>query len=94
MKEPFAIVKELLVTEKGTLLTERGNQYLFRVDMAANKIEIKRAVEALFNVHVTKVNTLHRKGKKKRERTQNFGRTAETKRAVVTLKKGDSIDLT
>lgn len=94
MKEPHGIVHKLLVTEKGTQLTSRSNQYLFKVAMGANKIEIKRAVETLFGVHVTKVNTLRRPGKNKRERTPNYGRTAETKRAVVTLKQGESIDLT
>lgn len=92
-KEPHAIVRELLVTEKGTQQMARDNQYLFKVDKSANKIEIKRAVETLFKVHVTNVNTMNRPGKKKRERTMNFGRTASWKRAVVTLKQGESIDL-
>lgn len=94
MKESYNIIRGLLVTEKGTELMERGNQYLFKVDRAANKIEIKRAVEEAFSVHVTKVNTMNRVGKKKRERTMGFGRTAGWKRAVVTLREGDSIDLT
>ena len=92
-KEPHSVIRELLVTEKGTQHMASDNQYLFKVDKGANKIEIKRAVEALFKVHVTNVNTMNRSGKKKRERTMNFGRTASWKRAVVTLKEGDSIDL-
>ena len=81
------------MTEKGTRLSEEQNQYLFRVAMDANKIEIKRAVEALFNVRVMAVNTMRRKGKKKRERTANFGTTAAWKRAVVTVHADDSINL-
>ncbi len=60
----------------------------------ANKIEIKQAVEELFNVNVTKVNTMNRQGKRKRERTSRYGRTSDWKRAVVTLKEGETIDLT
>lgn len=94
MKEAQHIVKTIIVTEKGTRLTEKENKYLFRVFENANKVEIKQAVEQLFGVTVEKVNTMRRKGKLKRERTQNFGRTAGWKRAVVTLKDGDTIDLT
>ena len=56
-------------------------------------VEIKRAVEKIFNVSVTKVNTLNRRGKKKRQRTLHYGRTAAWKRAMVTLKAGDKIEL-
>lgn len=94
MKEPQQVIREMLVTEKGTRLTADVNQYLFRVDRKANKLDIKKAVEALFGVKVTQVNTMHRKGKRKRERTQTYGRTASWKRAVVTLDKNHSIDLT
>ncbi len=94
MRESQRIVKTLVVTEKGTRLMEAENKYLFKVFDDANKVEIKRAVEELFGVSVEKVNTLRRKGKRKRERTMRYGRTAGFKRAVVTLKAGDSIDLT
>lgn len=94
MKEARNIIRGILVTEKGTHLMEQGNQYLFKVDRAANKIDIKRAVEEAFTVRVTKVNTMNRSGKKKRERTMSFGHTSGWKRAVVTLRQGDSIDLT
>lgn len=94
MKEAHQIVKTLVVTEKGTRLMESDNKYLFKVFDDANKVDIKRAVEELFGVSVDKVNTLRRKGKRKRERTMRYGRTAGFKRAVVTLKAGDSIDLT
>jgi large subunit ribosomal protein L23 len=93
MKDPRSIVKELQVTEKGTELGERQNKYLFRVDRAANKIEIRRAVEQLFKVSVTNVNTLRYRGKRKRERTVSYGKRSDWKRAVVTLKRGDKIDV-
>jgi large subunit ribosomal protein L23 len=94
MKDARAIIKRLLVTEKGTQLTEKNNQYQFEVEPSANKVEIRRAVETIFNVHVTKVNTMNKHGKAKRLRTMSYGRTAAWKRAVVTLKTGDKIDLT
>ena len=93
MKQASDLIKQVLLTEKGTRLSEEQKQYLFRVAMDANKIEIKRAVEALFNVRVMAVNTMRRKGKKKRERTANFGTTAAWKRAVVTVHADDSINL-
>ena len=94
MKEGRTIIRKLLLTEKGTHLTEKENQYLFRVDPSANKIEIKNAVEKIFNVKVTKVNTMNRQGKHKRLRSMSYGMTSAWKRAVVTLKEGEKIDLT
>ena len=94
MRSVTRLIKRMQLTEKGTRLTELSNQYLFQVEPSANKIEIRRAVEELFGVSVVRVNTLNRPGKKKRERTMNFGRTSAWKRAIVTLKEGDSIDLT
>ena len=94
MKDPRLIIKRLLVTEKGTRLTEKHNQYQFEVLTSANKVEIKKAIETVFNVHVTKVNTMNKLGKAKRLRTMSYGRTSAWKRAIVTLKKGDKIDLT
>ena len=93
MKNSADVVKKVLLTEKGTRLSEEQNQYLFRVAKDANKVEIKRAVEELFNVRVMAVNTMCRKGKKKRQRTAQFGTTAAWKRAVVTLHEKDSINL-
>ena len=93
MKHSADLIKAALLTEKGTRLSEEENKYLFRVSMTANKIEIKRAVEELFSVRVMAVNTMRRKGKKKRERTANYGTTAAWKRAVVTLHADDSINL-
>ena len=93
MKSPAAIIKKLVLTEKSNKLGETLNQYVFRVDPEANKIEIKQAVERLFNVHVKSVRTLNRVGKKKRERRMTYGRTSSSKRAYVALKEGDKIDV-
>lgn len=94
MKHSSSIIMRMHLTEKGTKLTEKENKYFFRVAPMANKIEIKRAVEELFNVSVANVNTMNYRGKKKRERTVSYGRKANWKRAVVTLKEGSTIDLT
>ena len=94
MKHPDEVISTVLLTEKGMGLTESQNKYVFKVSRSANKLEIKKAVEQLFGVEVTKVNTMNRQGKKKRERSMNYGRTANWKRALVTLKEGESIDLT
>lgn len=93
MKSSADIIKKILLTEKGTQLSEEQNKYLFRVATTANKIEIKRAVEELFEVRVMAVNTMCRKGKKKRLRAAKFGTTASWKRAIVTLHEEDSINL-
>ena len=93
MRDSANIIKRVLLTEKGTRLTEEQNKYVFRVSRDANKVEIKRAVEELFNVRVMAVNTMSRKGKKKRQRTAHAGTTSAWKRAVVTLNAEDSINL-
>ena len=93
MKESFDLIQTVLLTEKATLLSEKHNQYVFRVSTQANKIEIKRAVELLFKKTVIQVNTANFAGKKKRERTANFGRRSHWKKAVVTLKEGEKITL-
>jgi large subunit ribosomal protein L23 len=93
MRNSADIIKQVLLTEKGTRLSDEQNKYLFRVSREANKVEIKRAVEELFDVRVMAVNTMCRKGKKKRQRTAQFGTTAAWKRAVVTLHEDDSINL-
>lgn len=94
MKNSHSVIKRIQMTEKATALSADQNKYLFEVDRAANKVEIKAAVEDLFGVTVDKVNTMRYTGKRKRERTVRFGKRADWKRAVVTLKDGDKIDLT
>ena len=93
MKDSRTIIRKILLTEKGTGLTERLNQYVFRVDPGANKIEIRRAVEELFKVKVTAVNTIRVKGKTKRFKGV-AGRRSDTKKAIVTLAEGSTIDVT
>ena len=92
MKNSLSAVRGLHITEKGTLLAAQ-NKYLFKVNPDANKFEIKQAVEDFFKVKVTKVNTMNYDGKKRRERTIHAGKKPDWKRAVVTLKDGDKIDL-
>jgi large subunit ribosomal protein L23 len=94
MKHQTSIVHRIRVTEKSTALSSDLNQYFFDVAPAANKMEIRRAIEDLFHVTVVNVNTMRYTGKKKRERRMQYGKRADWKRAVVTLKTGDQIDLT
>jgi large subunit ribosomal protein L23 len=93
MKTSFDHIQTVVLTEKATLLSEKNNQYVFRVSPKANKMEIKRAIEELFKKTVVDVSTANFAGKKKRERTASFGRRAHWKKAVITLKEGDKIDL-
>ena len=94
MKDPYSVVKTVRVTEKGTAQTEQTNSYQVVVDKHANKLDIKHAVEKLFKVKVTRVNTMHVRGKARRERTMQFGRTPAWKKAIVTLAEGNKIELT
>ena len=93
MNDSKVVIKQIQLTEKATALSEAQNQYLFEVDPRANKLEIKKAVEALFGVQVASVNTMRYEGKRKRERSIHFGRRPSWKRAVVTLKSGSRIEL-
>ncbi len=86
-------IQTVLLTEKATLLSEKLNKYVFRVRPSSNKIQIKRAIEVIFKKKVVAVNTANYAGKKKRERRADFGRQANWKKAIVTLKEGDKIDL-
>lgn len=86
-----SVIRRPLITERGAALQEGDNKYLFEVDSGANKLEVKRAVETMFEVTVTKVNTLNTHGKIKRMgRFQ--GRRPDWKKAVVTLAEGDTIE--
>ena len=88
----YDIIKSPVITEKATLGSE-NNQVTFKVAIDATKPEIKKAVEALFEVKVTKVNTLRQEGKIKRFRGVK-GKRAEYKKAMITLAEGSSIDVT
>jgi large subunit ribosomal protein L23 len=84
-----------IVTEKFTAMSESDNRYGFLVDKRANKIQIKKAVEEMYNVTVKSVNTMIAGGKYKSRYTKGgviSGKTASTKRAVITLAKGETID--
>ncbi len=92
MKTIYSVIKRPLFTEKGMELKERENKILLEVDRDANKHEIKRSVEEIFKVKVDKVATINERGKLKRfGRFQ--GRAAAKKKAIVTLKKGEKLDL-
>lgn len=90
MKNVHNIIIAPLITEKGTTLRDNQNKYVFNVCPDANKIEIAKAVESIFKVKVLKVNTMVVKGKKRRM-GRFEGKRPDWKKAVVTLKKGDSI---
>lgn len=92
MKNPRSIILKPLVTEKGSRLREEGNKYLFSVVSDANKIDIKRAVQEIFNVKVKDVKTIIMHGKVKRMGAFE-GKRPDWKKAVVTLEEGQSIDL-
>ncbi len=93
MKDPRDVVLAPIVSEKSYGLLDKG-VYTFQVHPDASKPEIHDAIEAIFNVKVVKVNTLNRKGKRKRNRrTFTFGTRPDTKRAIVTLAEGQSIEL-
>ena len=91
MRTPHEIIRRPVITEKGTELKDHANQYLFEVARDANKIEIKHAIESLFRVKVLQVRTFAVKGKEKRV-GRFVGRTPNWKKAVATLKEGDSIE--
>lgn len=88
---PEQVIKRpIILTEKSRVLQEAGNQVVFEVDRRANKIEIRNAVQSLFKVTVTDVNTLVVRGKMRRM-GRGVAKTQNWKKAVVTLKTGDSI---
>ena len=88
---PFEVLKRPVVTEKSTLLQERG-RYVFEVSTYANKAQVKEAVQEAFNVGVVSVNIVNLRGKRKR-----FGRRVtkrpDWKKAIVTLKPGDKVEI-
>lgn len=90
----FDIIKTVRLTEKGTRQGEKYNQYTVVADRRANKYQIRKAVEELFQVKVLACNTMNVRGKLRRQRTPQAGRTANWKKAIVTLKEGDKIQLT
>ncbi len=89
----YDVIIEPLITEKLSKAAEAASQYGFRVHVQANKKEVKAAVEKVFDVHVEKVHTMNVSGKWRRVRYVP-GKTMAWKKAIVTLKKGEKIDLT
>ena len=92
MREPRKIIRMPLVSEKSTNMRIKENKYVFKVDKKANKLEIKRAIEELFKVKVEDVTTMMMYGKPKR--LGRFeGRRPDWKKAIVRVKKGETIEL-
>ena len=91
MKELHQIIRRPLLTEKSTAQRESAHQVSFEVDRRANKVEIRTAVEKLFKVKVLSVNTINLEGKHKRQ-GRTIGKKSDWKKAIVTLKEGESID--
>ena len=92
MNEPYDLIQTVQLTEKASLLSEKLNKYVFRVNPRANKIQIKQAIELLFKKKVVDVNTCNYAGKWARVRGP-LGRKANWKKAIVTLKEGEKIEL-
>ena len=92
MKNLREVIRRPLITERATQLQEANGKYSFEVDRRANKIDVKRAVEAMFDVQVIKINTTSVRGKVKRL-GRFVGRRSNWKKAIVTLASGQSIDI-
>lgn len=94
MSQLYQIIRRTRITEKGALLNELNDEVVFEVDSKANKTEIKRAVETLLDVEVDSVRTMNCRGKLRRKRRADQGRTANWKKAIVRLKAGSkSLDI-
>ena len=89
-RDPHDVILQPVASEKSARLEDEG-KYVFLVDPRASKTEIKQAVEAIFDVKVSSVNTINRKGKTHRTRT-GIGKSKDTRRAIVTLREG-TIDI-
>ena len=92
MKDLSKVIRKPMITERGTIIRDAHNQYIFEVAKAANKHEIKQAVEHFFGVKVEAVRTMNYRGKIKRMGRYE-GKRADWKKAIVTLAADDSIDL-
>lgn len=87
----YQVIRAPLITEKGTMVAESGNQVVFKVDRRANKVEIRQAVEAMFKVKVVDVRTINVLGKTRRV-GRAMGKRSDWKKAYVTLAEGQRID--
>ncbi len=88
----FQVLKRPLITEKSTLLQEQ-NKYVFEVMPSANKVQVREAVQRAYDVKVTNVNMVHTSGENRRLRNGRWLRTPATKKAIVTVASGDTIQL-
>jgi large subunit ribosomal protein L23 len=88
----FQVLKRPLITEKSTLLQEQ-NKYVFEVMPSANKVQVREAVQRAFDVKVTNVNMVHTAGENRRLRNGRWLRSPATKKAIVTVAPGDTIQL-
>lgn len=91
MKNLYDVIKRPLITEKGSKIKEEQNKIILLVDLEANKMEIKQAVESVFKVKVENVATMVYMGKKKRMGAR-VGQRSDWKKAVVTLKEGEKVE--
>lgn len=88
---PYQVIRGPVITEKATVQKGANNQLTFKVDRKANRVEIRHAVEKVFNVRVVKVQTTQMKGKVKRV-GRTLGKRRDWKKAIVTLARGDNIE--
>ena len=88
----YEVIRAPRVSEKTARLQEVSNQYVFEVATTATKADVKAAIEQIFDVKVESVNTLNRQGKRRRTR-YGYGKKVDTKRAIITLAEGQSIDI-
>ncbi len=93
MKDIYQVIKNVRLSEKASLLQEQNNEVVLEVDRFANKLEIKQAVETIFDKKVVKVRTANYDGKVRRKRRADQGRTAQYKKAIVRLADGETLDL-
>ncbi len=92
MKDPYTIIERPMVTEKSSMAAEQG-KYTFKVNPEANKIEIREAIEQIYPVHVTKVNTVTVRGKSYRLGRVKTRKRPDWKKAIVTLRAGERIEI-
>lgn len=91
MTSQYRLIKQPYITEKVMYMREMDNKVVFKVRTDVTKVELKKAVEKIFSVTVENVNTINVKGKKKRQGT-TLGQRSDWKKAIITLKEGDSIE--
>jgi len=93
MKDIYQVIKSVRLSEKASMLQEQNNEVVLEVDKAANKLEIKQAMEKIFDKKVVAVRTMNCDGKVRRKRRKDQGRTPHFKKAIVRLKDGETLDL-